>query len=91
MPIYQTTSFVFEDTEHAAHLFALNKFGNIYTRISNPTTAAFEERLASPEGGVGGLATASGQAAQLVALTRRPGMRWYRRVLSMVVRTISLR
>ena len=69
MPIYQTTSFVFEDTEHAAHLFALNKFGNIYTRISNPTTAAFEERLASLEGGVGGLATASGQAAQLVALT----------------------
>ena len=68
MPIYQTTSFVFEDTEHAAHLFALNKFGNIYTRISNPTTAAFEERLASLEGGVGGLATASGQAAQLVAL-----------------------
>jgi len=69
MPIYQTTSFVFEDTEHAAHLFALNKFGNIYTRISNPTTAAFEERVASLEGGVGGLATASGQAAQLVALT----------------------
>jgi O-acetylhomoserine (thiol)-lyase len=69
MPIYQTTSFVFEDTEHAAHLFALNKFGNIYTRISNPTTAAFEERMASLEGGVGGLATASGQAAQLVALT----------------------
>ena len=55
MPIYQTTSFVFEDTEHAAHLFALNKFGNIYTRISNPTTAAFEERLASLEGGVGGV------------------------------------
>src|SRR5574341_966744 len=69
LPIYQTTSFVFEDTEHAAHLFALNKFGNIYTRISNPTTAAFEERMASLEGGVGGLATASGQAAQLVALT----------------------
>src|ERR671925_1765764 len=69
VPIYQTTSFVFEDTDHAAHLFALNKFGNIYSRISNPTTAAFEERIASLEGGVGGLATASGQAAQLVALT----------------------
>src|SRR5439155_25570156 len=69
MPIYQTTSFVFEDTEHAAHLFALNKFVNIYTRISNPTTASFEERLASLEGGVVGLATASGQAAQLVSLT----------------------
>src|SRR5262245_34643414 len=68
MPIYQTTSFVFEDTEHAAHLFALNKFGNIYTRISNPTTAAFEERVASLEGGVGALAAASGQAAQLVAI-----------------------
>jgi O-acetylhomoserine (thiol)-lyase len=68
MPIYQTTSFVFEDTAHAAHLFALNKFGNIYTRISNPTTAAFEERVASLEGGVGALATASGQAAQLVAI-----------------------
>jgi O-acetylhomoserine (thiol)-lyase len=69
VPIYQTTSFVFEDSEHAAHLFALNKFGNIYTRISNPTTAAFEERIASLEGGVGGLAAASGQAAQLVAIT----------------------
>ncbi len=69
VPIYQTTSFVFEDTEHAAHLFALNKFGNIYSRISNPTTAAFEERMASLEGGVGGLAAASGQAAQLVAIT----------------------
>jgi O-acetylhomoserine (thiol)-lyase len=68
VPIYQTTSFVFEDTEHAAHLFALNKFGNIYSRISNPTTAAFEERVASLEGGVGALAAASGQAAQLVAI-----------------------
>ena len=68
VPIYQTTSFVFEDTDHAAHLFALNKFGNIYSRISNPTTAAFEERVASLEGGVGALATASGQAAQLVAI-----------------------
>ena len=69
MPIYQTTSFVFEDTDHAAHLFALNKFGNIYTRIGNPTTAAFEERVASLEGGVGALAASSGQAAQLVAIT----------------------
>src|ERR671934_2588293 len=68
MPIYQTTSFVFEDTEHAAHLFALNKFGNIYTRIMNPTTAVFEERMASLEGGVGALATASGLAAQAVAI-----------------------
>jgi len=67
-PIYQTTSFVFEDTEHAANLFNLQRFGNIYTRIMNPTTAVFEERIASLEGGVGALAVASGQAAQLIAL-----------------------
>ena len=51
MPIYQTTSYVFEDTDHAAELFALQRFGNIYTRIMNPTTAAFEERIAALEGG----------------------------------------
>src|SRR6202040_3357794 len=68
MPIYQTTSFVFDDTDHAAHLFALQRFGNIYTRIMNPTTAAFEERVAALEGGVGALAVGSGQAAQFVAL-----------------------
>src|SRR5512146_1303615 len=64
VPIYQTTSYVFEDTDHAASLFGLQNFGNIYTRIMNPTTAVFEERIASLEGGVGALATASGQAAQ---------------------------
>ena len=69
MPIYQTTSFVFEDTDHAAELFALQRFGNIYTRIMNPTTAAFEERVAAMEGGAGAVATASGQAAQHLALT----------------------
>src|SRR5947207_5928972 len=69
VPIYQTTSFVFEDTEHAANLFNLQRFGNIYTRIMNPTNAVFEERVASLEGGVGALAVGSGQAAQLVALT----------------------
>jgi O-acetylhomoserine (thiol)-lyase len=69
VPIYQTTSYVFEDTEQAANLFNLQRFGNIYTRIMNPTTAVFEERMASLEGGVGALAVASGQAAQLVALT----------------------
>ena len=53
MPIYQTTSFVFEDTADAADLFALQKFGTIYSRISNPTVAAFEERIASLEGGIG--------------------------------------
>lgn len=68
MPIYQTTSYVFEDTDHAAELFALQTFGNIYTRIMNPTTAAFEERVAALEGGIGGLATASGQAAQFIAI-----------------------
>src|SRR5919197_4356903 len=68
MPIYQTTSYVFEDTDHAAELFALQTFGNIYTRIMNPTTAAFEERVASLEGGIGALATSSGQAAQFIAI-----------------------
>lgn len=63
LPIYQTTSFVFDDTQEAADLFALKKPGNIYTRITNPTTAAFEERIAALEGGVGALATASGMAA----------------------------
>ena len=66
VPIYQTTSFVFEDTEQAAQLFELKQYGNIYTRISNPTTAVFEERMASLERATGGLATASGMAAQLV-------------------------
>lgn len=68
VPIYQTTSYVFDDTDHAAALFNLQRFGNIYTRIMNPTNAVFEERIASLEGGVGALAVGSGQAAQLVAL-----------------------
>src|SRR5450432_1581211 len=68
VPIYQTTSYVFEDTAHAAALFNLQRFGNIYTRIMNPTTAAFEERMAALERGVGALAVASGQAAQFIAL-----------------------
>jgi O-acetylhomoserine (thiol)-lyase len=69
VPIYQTTSYVFNDSDHAAALFGLQTFGNIYTRIMNPTTAVFEERMASLEGGVGALAVASGQAAQFLALT----------------------
>jgi O-acetylhomoserine (thiol)-lyase len=69
VPIYQTTSFVFENSDHAAALFGLQQFGNIYTRIMNPTTAVFEERIAALEGGVAALATASGQAAQFLALT----------------------
>src|SRR6266480_6056007 len=68
VPIYQTGAYVFEDTDHAANLFALQRFGNIYSRIMNPTTAVFEERIAALEGGVGALAVASGQAAQLIAL-----------------------
>ena len=63
VPIYQTTSFVFDDIQEGAELFALQKAGNIYTRITNPTTSAFEERIAALEGGVGALATASGMAA----------------------------
>ncbi|KXF77672.1 O-acetylhomoserine aminocarboxypropyltransferase [Paramesorhizobium deserti] len=65
-PIYQTTSFVFEDADHAASLFGLQAFGNIYTRITNPTTAVLEERIAALEGGTAALATASGHAAQLL-------------------------
>ena len=68
LPIYQTTSYTFEDTNHAADLFALKQFGNIYTRIMNPTQAAVENRIASLEGGVGALLTSSGQAAETLAL-----------------------
>lgn len=73
VPIYQTTSFTFDDTEHAAHLFNLQRFGNIYTRIMNPTTAVLEERVASLERGVGALAVSSGQAAQFLAITNLMG------------------
>jgi O-acetylhomoserine (thiol)-lyase len=69
VPIYQTTSFVFEDSSHAAALFALQQFGNIYSRIMNPTTDVFEQRVAALEGGVAGLATSSGQAAQFLAIS----------------------
>ena len=68
VPIYQTTSYVFNDTAHAARLFGLQEFGNIYTRIMNPTTDVFEQRVAQLEGGTGALATASGQAAETLAL-----------------------
>ena len=68
VPIYQTTSFVFKNTKHAANLFALKEFGNIYTRIMNPTNDAFEKRIAAIEGGTGALAVASGQAAETLAL-----------------------
>ena len=68
VPIYQTVAYAFKDTEHAARLFALEESGNIYTRIMNPTSDAFEQRLADLEGGVGGLATSSGHAAQTMAI-----------------------
>jgi O-acetylhomoserine (thiol)-lyase len=73
VPIFQTTSFVFEDAADAADLFALQKYGNIYSRIANPTVAAFEERMANLEGGIGAVATSSGQAAELLLLTALAG------------------
>lgn len=69
VPIYQTTSYVFDDADHGAKLFALEEFGNIYTRIMNPTTDVFEKRIAALEGGVAALATSSGQAGQFLAVT----------------------
>ncbi len=69
MPIYQTTSYLFQDADHAGRLFALKEFGNIYTRIMNPTTDVFEKRVAALEGGAAALATASGQAAETLAMT----------------------
>src|SRR5215213_6380106 len=68
VPLYQTTSYGFDNTDHAAALFGLKAFGNIYTRIMNPTTDVFEQRIAALEGGVAALATSSGQAAQFLAL-----------------------
>src|SRR5512140_2686737 len=69
VPIYQTTSYTFDSAEHGAKLFALQQFGNIYTRLMNPTTDVFEKRVAALEGGVAALATASGHAAQFLAIT----------------------
>jgi O-acetylhomoserine (thiol)-lyase len=68
VPVYQTTSYCFKDTDHAANLFALKEFGNIYTRLMNPTTDVLEKRLAAMEGGVGGLALSSGQSAIYVSI-----------------------
>jgi O-acetylhomoserine (thiol)-lyase len=73
VPIYQTTSYVFKDADHAARLFALQEFGNVYTRIMNPTTDVFEKRVAALEGGIAALATSSGQAAETLALTTLAG------------------
>ncbi|MDP4804444.1 MAG: PLP-dependent transferase, partial [Candidatus Nanopelagicales bacterium] len=68
LPIYQTTSYTFNDTTHAANLFALKELGNIYTRIMNPTQAVVEDRISVLEGGVGGLLVSSGQAAETIAI-----------------------
>ena len=73
VPIYQTTSYVFKNAEHAANLFGLKEFGNIYTRLMNPTTDVFEKRIAALEGGVAALAVASGHAAQFLAITTIAG------------------
>jgi O-acetylhomoserine (thiol)-lyase len=73
LPIYQTSAFVFENTEDAGNLFALQKYGNIYSRIGNPTVAAFEEKIASLEGGIGAVATSSGQAAQFLVFAALAG------------------
>ncbi len=73
VPIYQTTSYLFQDADHAGRLFALKEFGNIYTRIMNPTTDVFEKRVAAIEGGAAGLATASGQAAETLAIVTLAG------------------
>ena len=69
VPIYQTASYVFQNADHAGRLFGLKEFGNIYTRIMNPTNDVFEKRVAALEGGAAGLATASGMAAETLALT----------------------
>src|SRR5512138_136697 len=74
VPLYQTTSYQFRDTDHAANLFALKELGNIYTRIMNPTTDIFERRMAAVEGGTGALALASGQAAATLALLAITGV-----------------
>lgn len=90
-PIYQTTSFVFNDADHAASLFGLQAFGNIYTRIGNPTNAVLEERVAALEGGTAALAVASGHAAQLVTFHAllQPAMNSSRRGASTAARSIS--
>ena len=74
VPIYQTSSYVFDNAEHAANLFALKEFGNIYTRIMNPTTDVFEQRIAALEGGAAALAVSSGHSAQFLTLTNIMGL-----------------
>ena len=89
-PIYQTTSYQFRSTEHAASLFALKEFGNVYSRIMNPTNDALEQKVAALEGGVAALAVSSGQAASAMALQNicRPGDNWSARPTSTAARGI---
>ena len=91
VPIYQTSSYQFKDTEHAANLFALKEFGNIYTRIMNPTNDVLEKRVALLDGGVGALAVASGQAATPwpSSTLPAPAMRSFRRIICTGGRTTS--
>ncbi len=87
-PIYQTTAYVFDDADHAASLFGLKAFGNIYTRIMNPTTGVLEERLAALEGGAAALALASGHAAQFIAFhtLMEPGCNIVARIVRALIR-----
>ena len=88
-PIYQTTSFVFDDVDHAAALFGLQTFGNIYTRIGNPTCAVLEERVAALEGGTAGLAVASGHAAQVTRDARAHDARRRTRCVKKALRRLD--
>jgi len=93
VPIHQTTSYQFNDTDHASNLFALSELGNIYSRIMNPTCAVLEERIAALEGGVGALAVASGQAASAYAIQNiaKAGDNIVHHRIYMVVPIISLK
>ena len=89
VPIYQTTSYVFRDTEHAASLFNMERAGHVYSRISNPTVAVLEERIAALEGGVGAIATASGQAALHLADRHADGRRRPHRRFGLALRRLA--
>ena len=91
VPIYQTTSFTFDDTSHAADLFGLRQFGNIYSRIMNPTVDVLEQRIASLEGGVGALALASGQAAETLALLTLAGKMPFKEVINTIITEVLSR
>jgi len=89
VPIYQTSAYVFEDTDHAANLFALQRFGNIYSRIMNPTVAVFEERIAALENGIGAVATRSGASSPEIASHASPPASWPAAITSTGTSTTS--